>query len=265
MKKTFLVSLLVLMGGCSAAFAQDQAAGVSGENYAQPLAESIEMVYVEGGEFMMGATPEQGDNAKDVEKPAHKVKVSSFYISKYEITQAQYKAIMGTYYNNFEGDRLPIEIKWDIAMEFCEKLSKWSGKKYTLPTEAQWEYAARGGNKSKGYKYSGSNDPDEVAWYFDNADGTTHTVGTKAPNELGLYDMSGNVYEWCLDGPRAYSSKEVTNPMGSTDELYRVMRGGSWGSSARNDCRVASRSAAEYYTFDSSLGFRIVCIIPESK
>lgn len=268
MKKTGL-TILLLVGGCFVAMAQNQTTDDSDKNFGQQLVESIKMVYVEGGEFMMGATSEQGGYVKEEEKPAHKVKLSSFYISKYEITQAQYQAIMGTQYNGFEGERRPVEnVSWNDAMKFCEKLSARSGRNYTLPTEAQWEYAARGGNKSKGYKYSGGNDPDEVAGYYDNnaslgsehPDYGTHEVGMKVPNELGIYDMSGNVMEWCADGPRKYSSKDETNPRGSTDGTYRVVRGGGWDSSARNDCRVSSRGETEYYNSNNKLGFRVVCL-----
>ena len=187
-----------------------------------------------------------------------------FYIGKYEVTQAQWKAVMGNDPAYFKGADRPVEqVSWNDAMAFCEKLNE-SGKapkgwKFTLPTEAQWEFAARGGNKSKGYEYSGSNDLNEVAWYSNNSD-ATHDVGEKKPNELGLYDMSGNVWEWCLDWYDGYGDKkEVTDPTGPQDGSARVLRGGGWSKGA-GYCRVAFRSSYlpdyRYYDF----GFRLALV-----
>ena len=209
----------------------------------------LQMVYVQGGTFMMGATSEQGSDADDDEKPVHKVTLSSYHISKYEITQAQWKAVMGENPSYFKGDNLPVEnITWYEAKEFCDKLSEKTGKKYALPTEAQWEFAARGGVKSKGYKYSGSNDLGTVSWYYENSidhygDHSTHAVGTKAPNELGIYDMSGNVWEWCASRYGSYSSDAITDPAGPNSGSIRVIRGGGWCSDGGsvNGCRVSSR------------------------
>ncbi|MDR3219223.1 MAG: formylglycine-generating enzyme family protein [Dysgonamonadaceae bacterium] len=199
----------------------------SGANYTERVSgTSIDMVYVAGGTFTMGCTAEQGSDCYDWEKPAHRVTVSDFYIGKYEVTQAQWKAVMGNNPSSFKGDNLPVEnVNWDEAMDFCRELSRLSGKKYRLPTEAEWEYAARGGKESTGAKYSGSSSPDRVAWYDSNS---THPVGTKAANELGIYDMSGNVYEWCSDWYGAYSSSSQTNPTGASSGSRRVIRGGSW-------------------------------------
>ena len=157
---------------------------------------NMEMVYVEGGEFKMGATEEQGDDARANESPVLTVKLDSYHIGKYEVTQTQWKAVMGTEPSHFKGGDFPVEnVSWFEAQEFCKKLSEATGRKYVLPTEAQWEYAARGGNKSQHFKYAGSNNINDVAWYKDYSDSQTHSVGVKNANELGIYDMSGNVAE----------------------------------------------------------------------
>ena len=265
---------------------------LSGKIYTETISDinfSMDMVCVQGGTFMMGATSEQGSDACDNEKPVHKVTLSSYYyISKYEVTQAQWKAVMGTtieqqaasHYDGAPlhgvGDNYPMYyVSWTEAKEFCDKLSQKTGKKYALPTEAQWEFAARGGNKSKGYKYSGSNTIGDVAWYGDNSydlglshpDYGTHAVGTKAPNELGIYDMSGNVWEFCADFYDRYSSDAVTNPTGpsSNEYGYRVLRGGSWYSNeGGRSCRVSTRGFLEHADGRQSRyfgwGFRVVCL-----
>lgn len=195
---------------------------------------SFEMIPVEGGTFMMGATEEQGGDASDREKPAHQVTLGSYAIGKYPVTQALWKAVMGNNPSYFKGDDLPVEkVSWDDCREFIKRLNKLTGKTFRLPTEAEWEYAARGGQKSKGYKYSGSNNIDEVAWYGANSGSKTHPVGQKKPNELGLYDMSGNVWEWCHDWFGDYPSVPQTNPTGPTGGSGRVCRGGSWNGFAR--------------------------------
>ncbi|MBR5249759.1 MAG: SUMF1/EgtB/PvdO family nonheme iron enzyme [Bacteroidales bacterium] len=220
----------------------------------------IEMVFVEGGTFKMGATSEQGSDADSDEKPVHSVTVSDFYIGKYEVTQAQWKAVMGDNPSYSKGDNLPVEnVSWNDIQEFIKKLNQLTGKTYRLPTEAEWEYAARGGKKSKGYKYAGSNNIEDVAWYTNNSSSHTHPVGQKQPNELGLYDMSGNVWEWCQDRYGNYNSSSQTNPTGPASGSNRVLRGGSWCNSARL-CRVSDRCSydpsSRYYTF----GFRLVLL-----
>ena len=198
------------------------------------------MVYVEGGTFTMGATFEQ-HNPEDDEKPTHRVSLSSFYIGKYEVTQALWKAVMGSNPSHFEGDNLPVEnVSWNDCQTFLRKLNAMIGKNFRLPTEAEWEFAARGGNRSRGYQYSGNNVLSNVAWYLGNSGNKTHNVGTKAPNELGIYDMSGNVREWCQDWKGSYSSSAQANPKGPSSGSNRVSRGGSWIRVARY-CRVANR------------------------
>lgn len=202
---------------------------------------SIDMVKVEAGIFMMGATPEM-ENPWVSEKPVHKVTLTqNFYIGKYEVTQALWQAIMGNNPSYFKGDGLPVEkVSWNDCQKFIDKLNKATGRKFRLPTEAEWEYAARGGAMSRGYQYSGSNSLEDVAWYGGNSSNMTHVVGTKRANELGLYDMSGNVWEWCQDWNSAYSSSPKTNPIGALKGRSHMSRGGSWYDEMM-DCRSSNR------------------------
>jgi len=220
-----------------------------------------EMVFVKGGSFTMGATSEQGSEAESDEKPAHRVKLSDFYIGKYEVTQEQWEAVMGDNPSNFKGDpNCPVEqVSWNDVQKYITKLNQLTGKSYRLPTEAEWEYAARGGTNSKSYKYSGSNTLNIVAWYYDNSNSKTHPVGTKNPNELGIYDMSGNVWEWCNDWYGLYPSSSQTNPQGPSSSSNRVFRGGSWSYSARR-CRVSDRYGALPGDRYDILGFRLVLV-----
>ena len=220
----------------------------------------FDMVYVPGGTFTMGATAEQGDEASDWEKTAHSVTLSGYYIGKYEVTQAQWKAIMGNNPSSFKGDNLPLEnVSWKDCQKFIEKLNKLTGKKFSLPTEAQWEYAARGG-KSGGTKYSGSNAIENVAWYWNNAGEKTHPVGEKSPNDLGIYDMSGNVLEWCQDwyDSNYYKNSPTSNPTGPDSGSSRVVRGGGW-IYYEGICRVSDRCNGAPGNQGSDLGFRLCC------
>ena len=216
------------------------------------------MVWVEGGTFSMGATSEQGSDAYSDEKPVHSVTLSSYYIGKTEVTQALWKAVMGSNPSYFEGDDLPVEqVSWDDCQEFIRKLNSLTGQNFRLPTEAEWEFACRGGNNSRGYKYSGSNYIDNVAWNWDNSGKKTHPVATKSPNELGIYDMSGNVWEWCADRYGDYSSGAQTNPKGPYDGSGRVNRGGSWFDNAGN-CRSSNRNYYRPAYRNDFLGLRLV-------
>ncbi|MDE7101501.1 MAG: SUMF1/EgtB/PvdO family nonheme iron enzyme [Bacteroidales bacterium] len=221
---------------------------------------NMEMVYVEGGEFKMGATEEQGNDARANESPVLTVKLDSYHIGKYEVTQTQWKAVMGTEPSHFKGGDFPVEnVSWFEAQEFCKKLSEATGRKYVLPTEAQWEYAARGGNKSQHFKYAGSNNINDVAWYKDYSDSQTHSVGVKNANELGIYDMSGNVAEWCSVWLGRYDANDIDNPQGPTSGTARVARGGGWSDVARY-CRVSDRYSSTPYNHSDGLGFRVVCV-----
>ena len=227
---------------------------------------SFKMVAVEGGTFTMGATAEQGSDVYSDEKPAHQVTLSSYSIGETEVTQALWQAVMGSNPSDFTGNlQCPVEcVSWNDCQTFITKLNQLTGATFRLPTEAEWEYAARGGNRSKGYKYAGSNTIGDVAWYWGNipsqSSGTsgygTQTVATKAPNELGLYDMSGNVWEWCQDWWGSYSSGAQTNPTGPTSGSYRVRRGGCWNNNARN-CRVSYRGSCTPSNAYSYLGLRL--------
>ena len=217
------------------------------------------MLPVEGGTFRMGATAEQGSDAYDDEKPVHSVTLSSFYIGQTEVTQALWQAVMGTNPSNWKGETLPVEqVSWNDCQAFITKLNQLTGQKFSLPTEAEWEFAARGGVQSRGYKYSGGNIIDNILLCADNSGERTHPVATKQPNELGLYDMTGNVQEWCQDwyGINFYSSSPSNNPTGPASGKYRVLRGGSWFRSARS-CRVSRRSLGMPSDAHYELGFRL--------
>ena len=222
---------------------------------------SFDMIRVEAGTFDMGATSEQQD-PDDNEKPVHKVRlVKDYYIGKTEVTQALWKAVMGSNPSEIEGVNKPVEcVSYNDCQEFVSKLNAATGKNFRLPTEAEWEFAARGGNKSKHYQYSGSNKLDDVAWYWDNSNMTTHDVATKKPNELGIYDMSGNVFELCLDWYRNYGSiARYSNPE-DPDASYCVYRGGCWCYYATG-CRSSFRDGGSIDGHGCNLGFRLV--LPE--
>ena len=219
---------------------------------------SFTMIKVEGGTFQMGATSEQGSDAESDEKPVHSVTLSDYYIGETEVTQELWEAVMGSNPSSCSGNlQRPVEtVSWNDCQEFITKLNELTGKNFRLPTEAEWEYAARGGNESQGYKYSGSNTIGNVAWYDGNSSLATHNVKTKSPNELGIYDMSGNVYEWCEDWYGNYSSGSQTNPAGPSAGSHRVCRGGGWLYDA-GSCRVSGRSCSNPANRHSYLGLRL--------
>ena len=225
---------------------------------------SIEMVNVEGGTFMMGATKEMRDPNVSLlnEEPVHQVTLTNdYYIGKYEVTQALWQAVMGSNPSKYKGDNLPVEmVSWNDCQEFISKLNSLTGRKFRLPTEAEWEYAARGGKKSRGYQYSGSNSISDVAWYSGNCGNisgiNTHPVGKKQANELGIYDMTGNVWEWCQDMYGYYSFSAQKNPTGSTGGNKRVIRGGSWFNT-RESCRTSDRADSSPDHHFEGLGLRL--------
>ena len=219
---------------------------------------TIDMVKVEAGTFMMGATSEMQDPYGD-EEPVHQVTLTNdYYMGKYEVTQTLWQAVTGKNPSQFKGDDLPVEqVSWKDCQKFISKLNRMTGRKFRLPSEAEWEYAARGGKKSKGYQYSGSSNISEVAWYDGNSGSKTHLVGTKQANELGIYDMSGNVWEWCQDRNGVYSSSSQTNPINAVSGSNRVYRGGCWYDVARN-CRSSCRNYGTPGRRPLNLGLRLV-------
>ena len=217
---------------------------------------SFKMVNVHGGTFTMGATSEQGSDFEDEEKPTHQVTLSSYSIGQTEVTQELWQAVMGNNPSYSKGSKRPVEsVSWNDCQDFIRKLNSLTGQNFRLPTEAEWEYAARGG-RSGGTKYAGSDSIDDVAWYWKNSGDTRHDVATKRANSLGIYDMSGNVWEWCQDWKANYSRSSQTNPQGPSTGSYRVFRGGSWYSHARN-CRVPNRYGITPDHRDGSLGLRL--------
>jgi len=216
-----------------------------------------EMILVQGGTFQMGS------NESDDEKPIHPVTLGNFYIGKTEVPQKLWLFVMGNNPSRFKDcDNCPVEnVSWNDVQDFIQKLNQKTGKTYRLPTEAEWEYAARGGNKSRGYTYSGSNTIDEVAWYRENSGSKTHAVGQKQPNELGIFDMTGNVWEWCSDWYKAeyYAICPASNPKGPSSGSNRVLRGGSWINFAQY-CRASFRffNLPDYRFY--FLGFRLVLV-----
>lgn len=214
----------------------------------------FKMIKVEKGKFLMGT------NNADREKPIHEVELSDYYIGETVVTQELWTVLMGYNRSYFKGNELPVEtVRWDECQDFINKLNEVTGKRFRLPTEAEWEFAARGGNKEKdkNYKYSGGNDIDKVAWYDWNSNGKTHSVkDTKRPNALGVYGMSGNVREWCQDWYGSYRSISEKNPKGPSSGSYHIVRGGSWGSDS-SFCEVTYRYR---YTMDKRgehIGFRL--------
>lgn len=228
----------------------------------------FKMIRVKGGSFMMGSLDNDSDAYKD-EKPQHRVTLNDFYIGETQVTQALWKAVMGNNPSRFKGENLPVEcVSWnDICGAdgkgtdpncFLYKLNRETGKKFRLPTEAEWEYAACG-RKNSDNKYSGSNTLGNVAWYSENSGSKTHPVKQKSANELGLYDMSGNVWEWCQDWFGNYSGSSQTNPLGPSSGSGRVLRGGGWFNYARG-CRVAFRDDGSPDDRNGDIGFRLALV-----
>ena len=214
---------------------------------------SFNMVYVAGGTFQMGSN----DGGDYDEKPVHSVTLSDYYIGQTEVTQELWQAVMGSNPSDFKGAKNPVNnVSWNDCQEFIIKLNRLTGGRFRLPTEAEWEYAARGGNKSRGYIFSGSDYLGSVAWYEDNSGDEVHPIGSKSAYELGLYDMSGNVFEWCSDWYGSYPSSPQTNPTGASSGSGRVLRGGGYcfkESNCRSAFRVSIVPASRFYSW----GFRL--------
>lgn len=223
---------------------------------------SFNMIGVRGGVFTMGATPEQGGESLTDEKPVHKVAVSSFYIGETEVTQDLWIAVMGNNPSRFKGNRLPVEcVDWGSCKVFIEKLNAMTNMHFRLPTEAEWEYASRGGEKSDKFRYSGGNSINEVAWFSNNSNEKTHIVGTKSPNKIGIYDLSGNVQEWCEDYFSPYEKSSQTNPTGPANGVSwrkaRIIRGGSCND-IEYRCRICVRfDLPESGYYNEFTGFRL--------
>lgn len=219
---------------------------------------SFNMIRVDGGTFKMGATPEQGYDYDNDERPVHNVTLDGYYIGETEVTVELWYNVLGLSRPSYNQKNPVVNISWNELSNFIEKLNAKTGMKFRLLTEAEWEFAARGGNKSQGYKYAGSKYLNGIAWYLGNSGNSVHNVATKTPNELGLYDMSGNVWEYCQDYYGSYSSESVTNPKGPGSGITtrRVIRGGSWLYDGRG-CRVSDRLDTKPGIESPDIGFRL--------
>ncbi len=230
-------------------------AGMQAQNV---KADDIEMVFIASGSFTMGCTYEQGSDCSFDEKPSHQVKLSAYAISKYPVTQKLWKSVMGNNPSRHVGDGLPVHnVTWEEAQMFIKRLNQLTGMRYRLPTEAEWEYAARGGaGQPMAFQFAGNAELDAVGWYSENSGSMVQAVGGKQPNALGLYDMSGNVWEWCSDIYGMYDAEDQTNPAGAGKGYSRVLRGGCYAALPKM-CRVSARKAMYQGGKDNTTGFRL--------
>ncbi|MGL5319155.1 MAG: formylglycine-generating enzyme family protein [Bacteroidales bacterium] len=222
-----------------------------------------DMIFIEGGTFQMGYKSGEYYDVDMSQFPIHQVTLDSFFAGKTLVTQAQWEAVMGSNPSFFTGNpNHPVEqVSWEDCQEFISKLNALTGLRFALPTESQWEFAAFGGNRSEGYHFAGSNDMNEVGWHWWISGGTTHPVASKKPNELGLYDMSGNVMEWCADWFGRYPSRKVKNPVGIQNGRSRIIRGGSY----KHAAWYARNPQRNYWYVNgrgSFVGFRLFCALP---
>lgn len=219
-----------------------------------------QMIYVEGGFFKMGCMEQTDTLCTEYEKPVQTVKLSSFFIAQYEVTQLLYLELVGNNPNSFKNNNFPVaNVSWDDAQEFIKKLNHLTNLHFALPTEAQWEYAAKGGNKSKNTIFAGHKEIKKVAWYKENSNGMYHGVGNLLPNELNIYDMNGNVWEWCADYYAPYTPENKENPTGPATGTTRVYRGGSWLDN-QTYSRITYRNSGNQSQKMNCLGFRVVLI-----
>ena len=215
------------------------------------------MVKINGGTFVMGNSITNDQNTDSIEMHAHTVSLSPFSISKYEVSQEEWEAVMGTNPSYFIGSQRPVEnVNWDDCQKFISRLNQLTNKKFRLPTEAEWEFAARGGNNSKQTKYPGSQKTDDIAWTKDNSSNGTHERGLLKSNELGLYDMGGNVSEWCADWYELYKEDAQNNPKGAASGVNKICRGGSWNYEKKS-CRVSDRTYCWPTHRLNYIGFRL--------
>ena len=235
--RKLIIFVVAAMAMVNVAESQNQTYSANGVEF--------EMVKVDGGNFTMGNKSRRGKEKYKKERPAHNVTLSSYYIGQTEVTQELWVAVMGNNPSEFEGNNRPVDqISWHDAQLFIERLNKLTGMNFRLPTEAEWEFAARGGNYCKGYKYSGGSSISNVGWCAENSSMETHDVKSRGANELGIYDMSGNVAEWCNDWKGPYDSSIKINPQGADMGIYRVLRGGSWIDNVFQ-CRIIARDSAK--------------------